>query len=116
MQRLEVTGAVRPLYGSLGVKGLIYVLFCEDGRSRFLRNIDTTYPNTRDHIPVICFSISTFSTEPGIVQLYDIAALNIAARDAVKLIFVGLVTLCKVTLHNVINRFDIQPDTHVHTL
>ena len=23
MQRLEVTGAVRPLYGSLGVKGLI---------------------------------------------------------------------------------------------
>ena len=24
MQRLEVSGAVRPLYGSLGVKGLIY--------------------------------------------------------------------------------------------
>ena len=26
MQRLEVSGAVRPLYGSLGVKGLINVL------------------------------------------------------------------------------------------
>jgi len=26
MQRLEVSGAVRPLYGSLGVKGLIYSL------------------------------------------------------------------------------------------
>jgi len=26
MQRLEVSGAVRPLYGSLGVKGLIYCL------------------------------------------------------------------------------------------
>ena len=25
MQRLEVSGAVRPLYGSLGVKGLKYV-------------------------------------------------------------------------------------------
>ena len=24
MQRLEVSGAVRPLYGSLGVKGLIW--------------------------------------------------------------------------------------------
>jgi len=24
MQRLEVSGAVRPLYGSFGVKGLIY--------------------------------------------------------------------------------------------
>jgi len=30
MQRLEVSGAVRPLYGSLGVKGLMYdaVAFC----------------------------------------------------------------------------------------
>jgi len=27
MHRLEVSGAVRPLYGSLGVKGLIH---CED--------------------------------------------------------------------------------------
>jgi len=26
MQRLEVSGAVRPLYGSLGVKGLITTL------------------------------------------------------------------------------------------
>jgi len=26
MQRLEVSGAVRPLYGSLGVKGLVYEL------------------------------------------------------------------------------------------
>ena len=25
MQRLEVSGAVRPLYGSLGVKGLIFL-------------------------------------------------------------------------------------------
>jgi len=25
MQRLEVSGAVRPIYGSLGVKGLIYL-------------------------------------------------------------------------------------------
>jgi len=25
MQRLEVSGAVRPLYGSLGVKRLIYI-------------------------------------------------------------------------------------------
>jgi hypothetical protein len=25
MQRLEVSGAVRPLYGSLGVKGFMYV-------------------------------------------------------------------------------------------
>ena len=25
MQRLEVSGAVRPLYGSLGVEGLIFV-------------------------------------------------------------------------------------------
>jgi len=73
---------------------LIDVLFCEDGGSRFLRNIDTTYPNTRDHIPDICFSISAFSTEPGIFQLCDIAALNITARDAIKLIFVELITLC----------------------
>ena len=27
MQRLEVSGAVRPLYGSLGVKGLIALLY-----------------------------------------------------------------------------------------
>ena len=27
MQRLEVGGAVRPLYGSLGVKGLMHSLF-----------------------------------------------------------------------------------------
>lgn len=95
---------------------LIAVLFSEDGGSRFLRNIDTTYPNTRNHIPDICFSICAFLTEPGIFQLCNIAALNITARDAVKLIFVGLITLCEVTLCNVINRFDIQPDTHVHTL
>jgi len=31
MQRLEVSGAVRPLYGSLGVKGLItvYILLAQ---------------------------------------------------------------------------------------
>jgi len=35
MQHLEVSGVVRPLYGSLGVKGLIVVLsWHEDGRSR----------------------------------------------------------------------------------
>ena len=28
MQRLEVSGAVRPLYGSLGVKGLKYLGAC----------------------------------------------------------------------------------------
>jgi len=29
MQRLEVSGAVRPLYGSLGVKGIIVDRCCE---------------------------------------------------------------------------------------
>ena len=28
MQRLEVSGAVRPMYGSLGVKGLIIINTC----------------------------------------------------------------------------------------
>ena len=27
MQRLEVSGAVRPLYGSLGVKGLTFITY-----------------------------------------------------------------------------------------
>ena len=29
MQRLEVSGAVRPIYGSLGVKRLIITCFCQ---------------------------------------------------------------------------------------
>jgi len=29
MQRLEVSGAVRPIYGSLGVKWLKYVIFLQ---------------------------------------------------------------------------------------
>jgi hypothetical protein len=31
MQPLEVSGAVRPLYGSLGVKGLMFVVFILEG-------------------------------------------------------------------------------------
>ena len=33
MQRLEVSGAVRPIYGSLGVKRLIYILILLSLRS-----------------------------------------------------------------------------------
>jgi len=36
MQRLEVSGAVRPIYGSLGVKRLNYALSWKDNISRFL--------------------------------------------------------------------------------
>ena len=40
MQRLEVSGAVRPLYGSLGFKWLIYVALCLSGRVLRLRCVD----------------------------------------------------------------------------
>ena len=46
MQRLEVSGAVRPLYGTLGVRGLIYVYMIWEIRvgcmrvfARVVRNI-----------------------------------------------------------------------------
>lgn len=94
---------------------LIGVLFREDGCSRFLRKFDTTYPNTRDHIPDIYFNISACSTKPGIFQLCGVAELNITARNAAKFIFVGLIALCKVTLHRAINRLDVQLDTLVCT-
>jgi len=55
--------------------------------------IDTTYQNTRDYIPDIYFSIVASSTEPGIFQLCGLAALNITTRNAVKFIFVGLITI-----------------------
>ena len=38
MQRLEVSGAIRPIYGSLGVKRLMS--YTEDGGSMPLRNVD----------------------------------------------------------------------------
>ena len=48
MQRLEVSGAVRPLYGSLGVKGLLFLLrrvrYAE--RVQYLRN-STHFDNRR---------------------------------------------------------------------
>jgi hypothetical protein len=72
---------------------LIDVLFCENGGSRFLRNIVTTYQNTRDHIPDNYFSTVACSTKPGIFQLCGLAALNITARNAVKFIFVNLITI-----------------------
>jgi protein associated with RNAse G/E len=72
---------------------VIDVLFCEDGGSRFLRYIDTTYQNTWDHIPDIYFSIFACSTEPGIFHLCSLAALYITARNAVKFIFVGLIKI-----------------------
>jgi hypothetical protein len=36
MQRLEVSGAVRPLYGSLGFKGLMKIGFLD----RFAKNVE----------------------------------------------------------------------------
>ena len=41
MQRLEVSGAVRPLYASLGVRGLI-VLHCAKS-SRSARSVESQY-------------------------------------------------------------------------
>jgi len=42
MQRLEVSGAVRPLYRSLGVKGLIFV------KKKNLYNMTHQKPKTLD--------------------------------------------------------------------
>ena len=42
MQRLEVSGAVRPLQGSLGVKGLNYRTCCSMSEKTRLQNI--THP------------------------------------------------------------------------
>ena len=39
MQRLEVSGAVRPLYGSLGVKGLMLTERCESALFCFVKTI-----------------------------------------------------------------------------
>ena len=38
MQRLEVSGAVRPIYGSLGVKRLSIVVGKHERRSSFVRS------------------------------------------------------------------------------
>jgi hypothetical protein len=70
--------------------------------------------NTRSRIPDIYFSISACSTEPGIFQFCGTASLNITARSAVKLIFIGLIALCNVTLHRAINRSERRLDTHIH--
>ena len=42
MQRLEVSGAVRPIYGSLGVKRLIYY----DSTNKFVASVYCTLPFT----------------------------------------------------------------------
>ena len=50
MQRLEVSGAVRPIYGSLGVKRLIYrnaSLLEDESKAKFL---DVTYSGFFDLI------------------------------------------------------------------
>ena len=39
MKRLEVSGAVRPIYGSLGVKRLIFKITQENCGSRPFRNV-----------------------------------------------------------------------------
>jgi len=55
MQRLEVSGAVRPLYGSLGVKGLIdlhikYPIFLSDfNQTGISRQIFEKFSNVRFH-------------------------------------------------------------------
>ena len=53
MQRLEVSGAVRPLYGSLGVKGLTYMLD---------RNAPLSHPPTFHHRKSICLKINIIAT------------------------------------------------------
>jgi hypothetical protein len=49
MQRLDVSGAVRPIYGSLGVK-------------RLISNFSRSYSTARDHIflDVIIFKLKKF--------------------------------------------------------
>jgi hypothetical protein len=55
MQRLEVSGAVRPIYGSLDVKRLIYLLTL-GYMFRFSRNHhQDLYKNTQIHYIKLCF-------------------------------------------------------------
>jgi len=52
MQLLEVSGAVRPLYGSLGVKGLMYCFNPEDRGCTVIRNVENYLPNDSTYISV----------------------------------------------------------------
>ena len=47
MQRLEVSGAVRPLYGSLGVKGLSEAVRSGPGFSVLLALVIQTVPSLK---------------------------------------------------------------------
>ena len=65
MQRLEVSGSLRPIYGSLGVKRLIYILnrvfHCTVGCSSILTFIVNDMGSHTVHsyvVPCICSALA----------------------------------------------------------
>ena len=73
MQRLEISGAVRPIYGSLGVKRLIYLLplaLVTKGKISCPRRI-------------VCHLVLTTALQSGVIETLSTGLLHILATCSI---------------------------------